>query len=248
VRPLIVIPARMHSARLPGKAMAGIGGRPMILHVYNRAVAAGLGPVVVATDSAEIAAVVEAQGGRVALTRRDHACGSDRIGEALETLDPAGAHDVIVNLQGDQPFVSPQAISAALAPLDDPAVDIGTAATPATPQEAGDPNAVKLVGTLSAERRLRALYFTRATAPWGDGPLWRHVGIYAFRRSALLRFAGLPPSPLELRERLEQLRALEAGMRIDATLLDKAAISVDTVRDLDAARQRVRRAHIKTDP
>jgi 3-deoxy-manno-octulosonate cytidylyltransferase (CMP-KDO synthetase) len=238
----------MHSARLPGKAMAAIGGRPMILHVYKRAVAAGLGPVVVATDSAEIAAVVEAQGGRVALTRRDHACGSDRIGEALETLDPAGAHDVIVNLQGDQPFVSPQAISAALAPLDDPVVDIGTAATPATPQEAGDPNAVKLVGTLSAERRLRALYFTRATAPWGDGPLWRHVGIYAFRRSALLCFAALPPSPLELRERLEQLRALEAGMRIDATLLDKAAISVDTVRDLDAARQRVSRPHIKTDP
>jgi 3-deoxy-manno-octulosonate cytidylyltransferase (CMP-KDO synthetase) len=248
VNPLIVIPARMNSARLPGKAMAEIGGRPMILHVYERAVAAGLGPVAVATDSAEIAAVIEAQSGRVALTRRDHACGSDRIGEALETLDPAGAHDVIVNLQGDQPFVSPQAIAAALAPLDDPAVDIGTAATPATAQEAGDPNAVKLVGTPSAERRLRALYFTRATAPWGDGPLWRHVGIYAFRRSALLRFAALPPSPLELRERLEQLRALEAGMRIDATLLDKAAISVDTGRDLEAARQSARRAHIKTDP
>lgn len=234
--PLIVIPARLGSTRLPGKALAEIDGRPMIVHVWARARAAGLGPVAVATDSAEIARAVEAAGGDAVLTHGDHLCGSDRIGESLAALDPDRRHDAIVNLQGDQPFVPDGALAAALALLDDPSVDIGTLASPARAAEAEDPNAVKLVGATIAPRRLRALYFTRACAPYGEGPRHKHIGVYAFRRAALDRFVALPPSPLELREGLEQLRALEAGMRIDAALLDKASPSVDTERDLSALR------------
>ncbi|QGM99264.1 3-deoxy-manno-octulosonate cytidylyltransferase [Methylocystis parvus] len=234
--PIIVIPARLGSTRLPGKALAEIGGRPMILHVWSRAVAAGLGPVAVATDSEEIAGVVRAAGGDVVATTAAHICGSDRIGEALRSLDPEGRHDAVVNLQGDTPFLPGEALAAALKLLEDPAVDIGTLATPAQPEEADDPNAVKLVATRIAPKRLRALYFTRARAPWGEGPLYKHIGVYAYRRASFERYASLPPSPLELRERLEQLRAMEAGMRIDAAVLDKAGPSVDTERDLAALR------------
>jgi 3-deoxy-manno-octulosonate cytidylyltransferase (CMP-KDO synthetase) len=237
VRPLVVIPARMGSSRLPGKALATIAGRPMILHVLEKALAAAIGPVAVATDSREIAEVVAAAGGRVALTTGDHACGSDRIGEALAALDPAGAHDVIVNLQGDQPDIDPAALAAALEPLAEPSVDIATLATPAAAGERDDPNVVKLIGAEIAPRRMRALYFTRAPAPHGEGPDYHHIGVYAFRRAALARFIGLPPSPLELRERLEQLRALGAGMRIDAMILDKAARGVDTSADLQRLRE-----------
>ncbi len=235
--PLILIPARMNSARLPGKALAEIAGRAMILHVLDRARAEALGPVAVATDSQDIAAAVRAAGGAVAVTRADHACGTDRIAEAVAALDPDRLHDVVVNVQGDQPFLAAGAIAAAVALLADPAVDLATVATPAAPEEEDDPNAVKLVGSLVAPGRLRALYFTRARAPFGEGPLYKHIGIYAFRRAALERFAAMPPSPLERRERLEQLRALELGMRIDAATLDKAGRSVDTRHDLDAARR-----------
>ncbi len=238
--PLILIPARLGSTRLPAKALAEIDGRPMIVHVWERARAAGLGHVAVATDAPEIARAVEAAGGEAILTRGEHICGSDRIGEALKALDPEERHDAIVNLQGDQPFLPAGALEAALALLDDPLVDIGTLATPALAEEADDPNAVKLVGATIAPGRLRALYFTRARAPYGEGPRYKHIGVYAFRRAALARFVALPPSPLELRERLEQLRALEAGMRIDAALLDKAAPSVDTERDLAALRAAAR--------
>lgn len=238
--PIVVIPARLRSTRLPGKALAEIDGRPMIVHVWERACAAALGPVVVATDSPEIARVIESVGGQAALTRGAHACGSDRIGEALRELDPKGRHGAAVNLQGDQPLLPDGALEAALALLDDPAVDIGTLACPARPEDASDPNAVKLVGTSLAPGRVRALYFTRAPAPYGEGPRLKHIGVYAFRRAALERFVALPPSPLEMRERLEQLRALEAGMRIDAALLDKGAPSVDTERDLNALRAATR--------
>lgn len=231
-----MIPARLGSTRLPGKALAEIGGRPMILHVWSRALEAGIGPVAVATDSPEIADIVRAAGGAVATTRGDHICGSDRIAEALAALDPSGRHDAVINLQGDNPFLPQGALAAALALLGDPAVDIGTLATRAGPDEADDPNAVKLVGTQIAPDRLRALYFTRARAPWGEGPLYKHIGVYAYRRAAFARYAALPPSPLELRERLEQLRALEDSMRIDAAVLDKASPSVDTGRDLEALR------------
>ena len=238
--PIVIIPARLRSTRLPGKPLAEIDGRPMIVHVWERACAAALGPVVVATDSPEIARAIESVGGQAALTRGAHVCGSDRIGEALRALDPQGRHGAAVNLQGDQPLLPDGALEAALALLDDPAVDIGTLACPARAEDAGDPNAVKLVGAPLAPGRVRALYFTRAPAPHGDGPRLKHIGVYAFRRAALERFVSLPPSPLELREGLEQLRALEAGMRIDAALLDKGAPSVDTERDLTALRAAAR--------
>ncbi|HEY8260961.1 MAG TPA: 3-deoxy-manno-octulosonate cytidylyltransferase [Methylosinus sp.] len=231
-RPLVVIPARMGSTRFPGKALAPIEGRPMILHVLERALAAAIGPVAVATDSAEIAAVATAAGARVATTGAEHACGTDRVAEALAALDPDGAYDVIVNLQGDQPRIAPNSLATALAPLDDPAVDIATLAAPAAPGERDDPDVVKLVGAEVAPKRLRALYFTRAPAPHGDGPHYHHLGLYAFRRAAIERFARLAPSPLELRERLEQLRALEDGMRIDAMIIDEAPRSVDRAEDL----------------
>ncbi len=227
----------MGSSRLPGKALAPIAGRPMILHVLEKALAAAIGPVAVATDSPEIAAIVAEAGGRVAMTSGDHACGSDRVGEAVASLDPAGEHDIIVNLQGDQPDIAPDTLATALEPLADPDVDIATLAAPAGPGERDDPNSVKLIGAEIAPRRMRALYFTRAPAPYDDGPDYHHIGVYAFRRTALARFAALPPSALELRERLEQLRALEAGMRIDAMILDKAARGVDTSADLQRLRE-----------
>ena len=234
---LIPIPARMASHRLPGKPLADIAGEPMIVHVMRRAQAAQLGPVVIATDSEAIAACVEKAGGRAVMTRADHASGSDRIFEALAAADPERRAGIIVNVQGDLPTIAPADIAAAIVPLADPAVDIATlAAEISRPDEATNPNVVKVVGTPIAERRLRALYFTRATAPAGEGPLYHHIGLYAFRREALTRFVGLAPSPLERREKLEQLRALEAGMRIDVALVDSAPLGVDTPEDLDRAR------------
>jgi 3-deoxy-manno-octulosonate cytidylyltransferase (CMP-KDO synthetase) len=234
---LIVIPARMAATRLPGKPLADIGGVPMIVHVLRRAEAAALGPVVVATDSEAIAAAVAKAGGRAVLTRADHASGSDRIFEALEQIDANRGVKIIVNLQGDLPTLAAAAVAAALIPLDDAAVDIATiAAEIASPEEREDPNVVKVVGTPVAPRRLRALYFTRAVAPAGEGPLYHHIGLYAYRRAALEKFVKLPPSPLERREKLEQLRALEAGMRIDVALVDEVPLGVDTPEDLEKAR------------
>lgn len=235
-RPVVIIPARMASQRLPGKALAEIAGRPMIAHVVARARAAAAGPVWVATDSTEIARAAEAAGAAAALTSSGHVSGSDRIAEALAKIDPGGLHDVVVNVQGDEPQIEASAIAAAVALMADPSVDIGTLATPAAPAERGDPDAVKLIGTEIGPGRLRALYFTRAPAPWGEGPTLRHVGLYAWRRDALARFVALPPSALEKRERLEQLRALEAGMRIDAALVEQAARGVDTPADLERVR------------
>jgi 3-deoxy-manno-octulosonate cytidylyltransferase (CMP-KDO synthetase) len=240
---LILIPARMASSRLPGKPLADIAGEPMIVHVMRRAQAAGVGPVVVATDSEAIAACVEKAGGRAVMTRADHVSGSDRIFEALESADVEGRASIVVNVQGDLPTLSPSDIAAAIEPLADPAVHIGTlAAEIRRPEERVNPNVVKVVGTPVSARRLRALYFTRATAPAGDGPLYHHIGLYAYRREALARFVGLPPSPLERRERLEQLRALEAGMRIDATIVDSVPLGVDTPEELERARDLLKRA------
>ena len=234
---LVLIPARMASTRLPGKPLVDIAGEPMIVHVMRRAQAAGVGPVVVATDSEAIAACVEKAGGRALMTRVDHVSGSDRIFEALAAADPEGGAEIIVNVQGDLPTLAPSDVAAALAPLADPAVDIGTlAAEISEAQERGNPNVVKVVGSPVAPGRLRALYFTRATAPSGEGPLFHHIGLYAYRRAALARFVGLPPSPLERREKLEQLRALEAGMRIDVSLVASVPLGVDTPQDLERAR------------
>ncbi len=238
---LIIIPARMASTRLPGKPLADIAGQPMIVHVLRRAEAAALGPVVVATDSREIAAAVEKAGGKAVMTRADHVSGSDRIFEALNRVDPQGRAEIIVNVQGDLPTISPDDLRAALEPLADPAVDIATLAAEITePSERSNPNVVKVVGSPVSPGRLRALYFTRATAPSGDGPLYHHIGLYAYRRAALKRFVELPPSPLELRERLEQLRALEAGMRIDVAIVASVPLGVDTPEDLAAARAKLK--------
>lgn len=234
---LILIPARMAATRLPGKPLADIAGVPMIVHVLRRALAAKLGPVAVATDSSQVAAIVEKAGGHAVMTRAEHASGSDRIFEALRKLDPAGAVKIIVNLQGDLPTIAAADIAATLGPLVDDAVDIATlAAEIRLAAERDDPNVVKVVGTPVAPERLRALYFTRARAPAGEGPLYHHIGLYAFRRAALERFVNLAPSPLEKREKLEQLRALEGGMRIDVSLVDSVPLGVDTPADLERAR------------
>jgi 3-deoxy-manno-octulosonate cytidylyltransferase (CMP-KDO synthetase) len=238
--PLVLIPARMASTRLPGKPLADIAGEPMIVRVMRQAQAARIGPVVVATDSEAIAACVEKAGGRAVMTRADHVSGSDRIYEALAAADPERNADIVVNLQGDVPTLEPGDLARALEPLRDAAVDIATlAAEIKRAQERANPNVVKVVGTAVSPSRLRALYFTRATAPWGAGPLFHHVGIYAYRREALTRFVALPPSPLEQREKLEQLRALEAGMRIDVAIIDNIPLGVDTPEDLDYVRQLV---------
>lgn len=236
--PLVLIPARMQATRLPGKPLADIAGVPMIVQVWRRAVEAGIGPVAVATDAPEVMAAVAAAGGRAVLTRADHASGSDRIAEAAEIVDPDGRHDVIVNVQGDFPTILPSTVAAVIEPLADAAVDIATLAFAITlDEERGHPDVVKAIGTPVGPRRLRALYFTRATAPTGDGDLLHHVGLYAYRRRALRRFVALPPSGLELRERLEQLRALEAGMRIDITLVDDQPFGVDNPHHLERARE-----------
>lgn len=236
--PVVLVPARLSATRLPRKPLADIHGEPMIVHVWRRAVEADVGPVVVAADSADIADAVRAAGGRAVLTRPDHPSGSDRIQEALATFDPDGRFDVVVNLQGDLPTIDPASVRASLAPLVDPAVSIATlAAVIRLEEEKTNPNVVKVVGSPVAENRVRALYFTRATAPWGDGPLLHHIGLYAYRREALGAFVNLPPSPLEQRERLEQLRALEAGMRIDAMIVPAVPLGVDTPEDLERARR-----------
>jgi len=234
---LILIPARMASARLPGKPLADIGGEPMIVRVMRRAEEAAVGPVMVATDSAEIAAAVTAAGGQAVMTRTDHASGSDRIFEALGKADPQRRANIVVNVQGDFPMVAPSDIRAALAPLADPAVDIATLALEITEEaERTDPNVVKAICSPFGPGRFRALYFTRTTAPSGEGPLYHHIGLYAYRRAALTRFVKLPPSTLEKRERLEQLRALEAGMRIDVAITTNVIFGVDTPEHLEKAR------------
>jgi 3-deoxy-manno-octulosonate cytidylyltransferase (CMP-KDO synthetase) len=234
---LILIPARLGASRLPGKPLAVIAGEPMIVHVLRRAQAANIGPVVVATDSPEVAAAVDKAGGRAVMTAPDHASGSDRIFEALGKVDSERRAEIVVNVQGDLPTIEPAAIRAALLPLAVAAVDIATlAAEIRVPAERVNPHVVKVVGTPVAPGRLRALYFTRATAPAGEGPLYHHIGLYAFRRAALERFVKLPPSLLERREKLEQLRALEAGMRIDVEIVEAVPLGVDTPEDLEKAR------------
>jgi 3-deoxy-manno-octulosonate cytidylyltransferase (CMP-KDO synthetase) len=239
---LILIPARMASTRLPGKPLADIAGRPMIVHVAARATESGLGRVVVATDAAEVADAVTAHGFDVVMTGTRHESGSDRIFEALGAVDPNRKVDTVINVQGDLPTLEPALIRAALAPLANPAVDIATLGVEIVREdERTNPNVVKIVGSPLSASRLRALYFTRATAPWGEGPLYHHIGLYAYRRAALERFVSLKPSPLEKRERLEQLRALEDGMRIDAEIVSSVPLGVDTPDDLARARQMLTR-------
>lgn len=235
--PLIVIPARMAATRLPGKPLADIAGRPMIAWMLERALAADVGPVVVAAGDPEIVAAVEAAGGRAVLTDPDLPSGTDRIQAALTAV--GGDHDVIMNLQGDMPTIAPATIRAALAALTADA-DIATLVSPsADPADRDNPNVVKAV----IARDGRALYFTRAAAPSGEGPVWRHVGLYVYRREALARFVAAPPSPLELREKLEQLRALEMGMTITCGVVDEFPKGVDSPADLELARRTLTQAH-----
>ena len=239
MNPILLIPARMASTRLPGKPLADIAGQPMIVRVWRQAVAAGLGPAVVAAGEEEIVAAMAKAGGQAVLTDPGLPSGSDRIFDALTKLDPDGAHDVVVNLQGDLPALDPLQIRAVVRALTDSGADIATLAAPIDNDgDRTNPAVVKAVVAWDAGERLgRALYFTRATAPTGDGALYHHVGIYAFRRAALARFVALPPSPLERREKLEQLRALEANMSIAVARVDRAPLSVDTPADLERARR-----------
>ena len=235
---LIIVPARMQAMRLPGKPLADIHGEPMIVHVWRRAMESRAGKVVVATDTQEIIDAITKVGGEAVMTRPDHASGSDRIFEALQTFDPHGRAEVIINLQGDLPTLDPKLVKACVEPLEAPGPDIATLTAEIIEEEEKTTSSiVKVIGTPLSAQRLRALYFTRTTAPWGLGPLYHHIGIYAYRRSALERFVSLPPSPLELREKLEQLRAIEAGMRIDVTIVDTVPLGVDTPHDLERARQ-----------
>lgn len=236
--PLVLIPARMASTRLPGKPLADIQGLPMVVQVWKRAREADIGPVVVAAAEEEVAAAVRDHGGTAVLTDPDHPSGSDRIWEAVTRLDPDGKHDAIVNVQGDLPTVEPATIRAAFGPLADAGVDIATLAVAITdPAERTNPNVVKAVVELApGARQGRALYFTRATAPWGEGDLFHHIGLYAYRRAALQRFVSLPPAALEAREKLEQLRALANGMTISVALVDAVPLGVDTPEDLEKAR------------
>jgi len=235
---LVLIPARMASTRLPGKPLADICGLPMIVQVALRAKEAAIGRVVVAVDDQQVYDVVAEAGFEVIMTSKDHQSGSDRIYEALTKADPEGRARFIVNVQGDLPTIEPETVRAALRPLEDASVDIGTL-TIEIEDEADKraPHVVKVVGSPLSESRLKALYFTRATAPYGDGPLYHHIGLYAYRRSALERFVTLGPSVLEKRESLEQLRALEAGMRIDVEIVDTVPLGVDTPADLEKARR-----------
>jgi 3-deoxy-manno-octulosonate cytidylyltransferase (CMP-KDO synthetase) len=241
VNPIVIIPSRLHATRLPEKPLADIHGQPMIVHVWRRALEADVGPVVVATDHASIASVIRAAGGIAVMTRAGHASGTDRIAQALGLVDPELAHDVIVNFQGDLPTIAPHVCRLTAELLRDPEVSIGTpVARIVAPDEADAASVVKMVGAARSAGRFRALYFTRGRAPWGEGPLYHHIGLYAWRRDALERFVRLPPSPLEQREKLEQLRALEAGMRIDAVLVEDVPLGVDTPADLEKARALLR--------
>lgn len=235
--PIVIIPARMAAQRLPGKPLADIGGLPMIVRALRQAEAAGVGPVAVAAGDAEIVEAVQAHGGRAILTDPALPSGSDRVMAALQALDPAGQHETVINLQGDMPFVDPRVIADVARLLaEEPGCDIGTVVAPeASADDRGNVDVVKAILAMTSPERGRALYFTRSTL-YGDAPVWRHIGIYGYRRSALERFCAAEPSPLERREKLEQLRALEMGLSIWAAVAEDAPISVDNPSDLQAAR------------
>ena len=235
---IIVIPARMASSRLPGKPLADIAGTPMIVRVWRQAMSANAGPVLVAAAEAEIADTIRRAGGDAVLTEPELASGSDRVRQALMQYDPERRFHTVINLQGDLPALDPRAVATVAAALDASGADIATLAAPISdPRDAGNPAVVKaIVAWDDSQSRGRALYFTRAPSPFGDGPLFHHVGIYAFTRRALERFIGLPVSPLERREKLEQLRALEAGMHIEVARIDEVPLCVDTPEDLEKAR------------
>lgn len=234
---LVLIPARMASTRLPDKPLADINGLPMIIQVAKRATEANVGRVIVAVDDQRVFDVVREAGFEVVMTRADHQSGSDRIFEAVQLVDPDGQAEFIINVQGDLPTIEPEVVRASLKPMENPDVDIATLTVEITDEhEKASPHVVKVVGSPISDTRLKALYFTRTTAPYGDGPLYHHIGLYTYRRAALERFVSMKPSVLEQREKLEQLRALEAGMRIDVEIVHSVPLGVDTPADLEKAR------------
>lgn len=236
--PIILIPARMAATRLPGKPLADIGGLPMIVRVWCQAKLAGIGPVVIAAGDEEIVTAVREAGGRAILTDPAISSGSDRVHAALQEIDPAGKHRIVVNLQGDLPAVPPDSLKRVVAALTESGADIATLVAPANPRDHDNPNVVKPTVAWQAGGRLgRALYFSRNCIPSGEGEVFHHIGIYAYTRTALSRFVGLPPSELEKRERLEQLRAMEAGMSIAVARVDEIPLTVDTETDLEQARR-----------
>jgi len=245
--PIILIPARLAASRLPSKPLAQMGGMPMIVHVWRRAVAAEVGPVVVACGDQAIADAVETAGGRAVMTNPGHPTGSDRIHAAIAQLDPDRTFDAVINVQGDLPLLDPAAVRVAFAGLADPEIDIATLAAVIEDQAAlADTSVNKVVaGFIDPSQPARALYFSKAIVPWGEGPHYEHIGLYAYRREALERFVGLPRGVLEQRERLEQLRALEAGMHISVSLIeaDRLGVQVDTPADLARARELFRLMH-----
>ncbi|MCP4183525.1 MAG: 3-deoxy-manno-octulosonate cytidylyltransferase [Hyphomicrobiales bacterium] len=240
---LILIPARMLSTRLPGKPMANINGIPMICQVYQRALEADIGTPWVATDSQEVLETVKSYGGKAVMTRSDHRSGSDRIWEAVCKIDPDQQAEFIINVQGDLPTIDGAIIRRSLQPLidrnqQDGGADIATLAVVISEQsEKTNPNVVKIIAKQAVDNTMRAITFTRATAPWGEGPMYHHIGLYAYRRAALEKFVGLKPSQLEIREKLEQLRAIEADMLIDVSIVDTMPLGVDTKEDLERARR-----------
>lgn len=239
MNPIVIIPARMAATRLPRKPLLDIHGKPMILHVYDRALEADIGHIIVAAGDKEIYDVVRDAGLNAVLTNPELPSGSDRVYQALTIIDPNENYDTIINLQGDLPTIDPVLLSAILSPLKRKEVDISTLASIIhTDDEKMNENVVKVV--MSPDNQYenigRALYFTRATAPWGEGNLLHHIGVYGYQRNALKHFIQLSPSYLEKREKLEQLRALENNMRIDVTVVDTIPIGVDTPDDLEKAR------------
>lgn len=239
INPIIVIPARMAATRLPGKPLADIGGVPMIVRVMRQAEAANVGPVIVAAGDAEIAEVVTAAGGRAVLTDPDLASGTDRVFEALQEIDPEGKYDVAINLQGDMPFIDPAHIRFLAGKFEEqPGLEMATLIAAADPKDYDNPDVVKAIVSLARDADFgRCLYFTRSTL-YGEGPVWKHVGIYGYTRQALEHFTVAPTTPLERREKLEQLRAMELGVEIWAAIVDSTPISVDSPADLEVARQK----------
>ena len=256
--PVIIIPARMAASRLPGKPLADIAGKPMIQHVWERAMAADIAPVWVATDDDAIVAVVQAAGGNAVKTRADHPSGSDRTFEAVERIDPDRHFDMILNLQGDLPELDPMIPVTLLDTARHSRAELSTLVTLADEDEAARPQVVKAVVSWRDDPDIphpgapqndtqrndtphigTALYFSRAPVPTGDAPKYHHIGVYGWQRAALARFVELPPSPLEMAERLEQLRALEAGMTVAVAEIAAAPAGVDTEDDLEATRQRL---------
>jgi 3-deoxy-manno-octulosonate cytidylyltransferase (CMP-KDO synthetase) len=237
VNPIVIIPARLAATRLPDKPLADIAGTPLIVRIWRCAMAANIGRVVVACGDDRIRVAVEEAGGEAVMTDPDLPSGSDRVAAAADILDPDNIHDVVVNLQGDVPEIDAEALRAVLLPLADPGFQMSTVATLMDPALRDDPNSVKVVLALGdGEKTGRALYFSRATVPSGEGPLYHHFGLYGFRREALRRFVSLPPGVLETRERLEQLRAMEAGIPIGVALIDRALREVNTPEDLERER------------